>query len=155
LQSRPIEAIAVDLQKITSAKGFDATSDKLQQIAELMRERANFVHEILEQSLFFFEAPTHYDEAFAKKRWKEDTPGILLKLADILETSETFSAEYLHEVVHKFMEDNGIGAGKLMPGLRLALVGSGMGPDLSQIMAILGKTESLKRIRKAAGIAME
>jgi glutamyl/glutaminyl-tRNA synthetase len=33
-----------------------------------------------------------------------------------------------------------------MPGLRLALVGSGMGPDLSQIMAILGKEESLRRI---------
>jgi glutamyl-tRNA synthetase len=154
LQSMPIEAIAAELQKIASAKGLDATSDKLKPIAEMMRERANFVHEILEQSMFFFEAPTHYDEAFAKKRWKENTPGILLKLADILESTEQFSTEYLHDVVHKFMEDNGIGAGKLMPGLRLALVGSGMGPDLSQIMAILGKTESLERIRKAAGMAI-
>jgi glutamyl-tRNA synthetase len=155
LQNRPIEAIAADLQKITSEKSLDTNTDKLQQIAELMRERANFVHEILEQSMFFFEAPAQYDEAFAKKRWKEDTPGILLKLADILETAEPFSAEYLHDLVHKFMEDNGIGAGKLMPGLRLALVGSGMGPDLSQIMTILGKTESLKRIRKATGISFE
>lgn len=149
LQVKPIEVIVANMQKIAAKKGLDAGIEKLQQIAALMRERANFVHEILEQSHFFFEAPNQYDKAFAKKRWKEDTPDILLNLQKILESVEPFSAEAIHDAIHKFMEANGIGAGKLMPGLRLALVGSGTGPDLSQIMAILGKEESMERIIKA------
>jgi len=150
LQNQPPETLALKMQEMASQQSLETSLEKLEKIATLMRERANFVHEIMEQSKFFFIAPTQYDEAFAKKRWKEDTPGILLNLTKILESVDPFSAESIHDAVHKFMEDNAVGAGKLMPGLRLALVGSGMGPDLSYIMAILGKEESLERILKTA-----
>ncbi|MBW6499385.1 MAG: glutamate--tRNA ligase [Bacteroidales bacterium] len=150
LQSQPVEIVAEQMQEMARQQGQENTLEKLQKIATLMRERANFVYEILEQSQFFFEAPTHYDEGFAKKRWKEDTPEILKKLADVLEEVEPFDTESIHQVTHQFMEENQVGAGKLMPGLRLALVGSGMGPDLSTIMEILGREESLQRIRHAA-----
>ncbi len=150
LQSQPLQTITERMQVIANQKGIHTNPDKLPKIAALMRERANFVHEIMEQSAFFFEPPSQYDEAFAKKRWKEDTPGILMSLAELLESAEPFTSENIHALIQKFMEDNGIGAGKLMPGLRLALVGSGMGPDLSAIMEILGRGESLERIKRAA-----
>ena len=149
LQNQPPASIAIKMQEIASQQGLETSLERLEKIATLMRERANFVHEIIGQSMFFFEAPEHYDLDFAKKRWKEDTPDILLSLIKILESVETFSAEAIHEAIHKFMENHGIGAGKLMPGLRLALVGSGVGPDLSHIMAIMGKEESLRRISNA------
>jgi len=150
LQCQPLEILAGIMQEYASQKGQETTLEKLQKIAALMRERANFVHEITDQSQFFFTAPKQYDEAFAKKRWKEDTPEILKKLANVLEKTEPFATDTIHQAIHQFMEENGVGAGKLMPGLRLALVGSGVGPDLSAIMDILGREESLKRIRDAA-----
>lgn len=150
LLQQPLEALGADLKKIAQAKGIDASEERLARIAGLMRERVNFTSELFEQAGFFFNAPTGYDEAFAKKRWKEDTPEILQNLANLLEGLEPFTAEAIHQAIHSYMEENGIGAGKLMPGLRLSLVGSGMGPDLPEIISILGKEETLLRIRKAA-----
>ncbi len=123
--------------------------EKVIRITEMIKERVNFVHEMWEQAAFFFEAPTTYDEKFAKKRWRSDTPENLLLIADRLENLEVFSIDNIENTLHAYMEESGKGAGKIMPGLRLALVGAGIGPDLKEIMEILGKEEVVKRIRKA------
>jgi glutamyl-tRNA synthetase len=149
LISRSIEEVAQDFQKVLEAKGIKAEPGKLLKITELMRERVNFIPELLTQASFFFVAPEDYDENFARKKWTPETPGHLLRLSENLNLTEPFSSEEIHGAVHQFMEVTGIPAGKLMPGLRLALVGSGTGPDLSQIMAILGKEETLNRIKRA------
>lgn len=150
LISRPIEEIVHDFQKVLEAKGIKTEPGKLLKITELMRERVNFIPELLTQAGFFFEAPRDYDENFVRKKWTPETPGHLLRLAEKLNLTEPFSPEEIHDAVHQFIETTGIPAGKLMPGLRLALVGSGTGPDLSQIMSILGKQETLNRIKRAA-----
>jgi len=149
LISEPIEEVTQDFQKVLEAKGIKTEPGNLLKITELMRERVNFVPELLTQAGFFFEAPEDYDENFARKKWTPETPGYLLKLSEKLNLIEPFSSEEIHGAVHQFMETTGISAGKLMPGLRLALVGSGTGPELSQIMAILGKEETLIRIKRA------
>ncbi|MDR0437042.1 MAG: glutamate--tRNA ligase [Bacteroidales bacterium] len=121
----------------------------LETIVNLVKERVNFVHEIWSQSHFFFIAPTSYDEAVVKKRWTPEMPAILENFAKILENETNFSSENLEQVIANFIKSNNYNMGQVMNCLRLCLVGAAMGPHLNDIMAIIGKEETLQRIRTA------
>ena len=122
--------------------------EKLLRIIHLMKERATFPKDIYENGKFFFEAPTSYDEKASKKAWNDETSAVLDEFASTLETAE-FNAENLKKAVHDFAENKGLGMGKVMMPLRLALVGELKGPDVPDILEILGKEESISRIYNA------
>lgn len=141
--------IASRFHEILKQKGFEKDPGTIEKIIYMVKDRVNFVHEIWDQASFFFEAPDQYDEKIVKKKWKEDTPEILSQAISVLEATENFTAPILDEALHQYMEKNEVGAGKLMTTLRIALVGAGKGPDLKEIMEVLGKEEVIRRIRKA------
>jgi glutamyl-tRNA synthetase len=143
--------LAEDLVKIVREKGFDAGTEKLARICSLVKERTAFVHEIWEQASFFFERPRSYDEKVVKKKWNESTPGLLQNIAGLLEETDPFEAGNLETEIKSYLEKVGIGTGTAMIPLRLALVGESRGPDLFSIMELLGREESIARIRLAAG----
>ncbi len=149
LIAQPLSVIADLLQKELGNRSIDVEAKKAIKIAELMRGRVNFVSEMADQATFFFTTPSEYDETFVRKKWTPETPGLLLGITLRLSVLLPFNAENINNAMHKYMEEQNIPAGKLLPGLRLALVGNGTGPDLSQIMEILGKEESISRIKKA------
>lgn len=130
-------------------KGIHQPIEKVEKVVAMVKDRVNFVHEIWDQASFFFVAPESYDEKTVQKKWKEDTPAILLKLVDALQATDIFDVPSLEKTLHHFMEANEVGAGKLMIALRLSLVGEGKGPDLKEIMAFLGKEECIARIQNA------
>jgi len=70
------------------------------------------------------------------------------KFASQLETFD-FEPETLKNAIHTFAEENAVGMGKIMMPLRLALVGELKGPDVPDILAVLGKDESVARINSA------
>jgi len=149
LLKKDTQQIASQFVDIIQEKGFDKDAATLERIVGMVKDRVNFVHEIWDQASFFFEAPDQYDEKIVKKKWKADTPEILNQLIPVLEEIENFTAPKLDEALHNYMEKNEVGAGKLMTALRIAMVGAGKGPDLKEIMEILGKEEVISRIRKA------
>ncbi len=149
LQDKEVGEIASQLTKELKERGIAVEFAKLETIVGLMRERVNFERDIIETSGFFFQAPEAYDLDFASKRWKEDTPQTLADYCAVLELVDPFESCSINLATQHYMAEKNVGAGKLMPALRLALVGSGSGPDISQIMGVLGKNETLLRIRKA------
>ncbi|WBV50807.1 glutamate--tRNA ligase [Chryseobacterium gambrini] len=124
------------------------SDDKLLKVIKLMKERATFPKDIYENGKFFFEAPTSYDEKASKKAWNDETSAILGELASNLEGAD-FNAENLKQMVHDFAENKGLGMGKVMMPLRLSLVGELKGPDVPDIMELLGKEETISRINNA------
>lgn len=124
------------------------SDDKLLKVIKLMKERATFPKDIYENGKFFFEAPTSYDEKASKKAWNDETSAILGELASNLEGAD-FNAENLKQAVHDFAENKGLGMGKVMMPLRLSLVGELKGPDVPDIMELLGKEETISRINNA------
>ncbi len=149
LQQKDPEDIAALFIEQLKKHGHQASGKKLARIISLVRDRVNFVDEIWDQAAFFFEPPESYDEKFAKKKWKANTPGILLQLIDKLQVTEPFESDHIDKTLNAFMEDNEIGAGQVMPALRLALVGAGRGPEVKEIMSVLGKEEVIRRIQRA------
>ena len=123
--------------------------EKLLKIISLMKERATFIKDIYRDGKFFFEAPVTYDEKASKKAWNDETGILMNDLADVLQTIENFEAEILRKAIHDFAETKELGMGKVMMPLRLALVGELKGPDVPDILEILGSEESVSRIKNA------
>jgi glutamyl-tRNA synthetase len=62
---------------------------------------------------------------------------------------EPFEAVPLHDALHALAAEKGVGLGKLMQPLRLALTGKTFGPDLFEFMARIGKAEAVARLERA------
>ncbi len=65
---------------LAKEKGYDVDLNYLSEVSRLMKERASFLPEIVENGSYLFEAPTEYDENTARKKWKEDTPEVMENL---------------------------------------------------------------------------
>jgi glutamyl-tRNA synthetase len=141
--------IAEIFMNVVKEHGVDTTLEHLEEIVSLMKGRVNFVHELWDASSFYFEAPVEYDEKTAKKRWKEDSAQKMTELADLLESLDDFSIENQDKVVHEWIEAKGYGMGEIMNAFRLALVGEGKGPQMFHISGLIGKEETLSRLRRA------
>lgn len=133
-------------QKILKEKGIEPYNTKDLRIIELLKERVNFIQEIWKIGSFFWIAPSSYEEKNYKKVIKGETATILSQLYTGLQ-SVSFSERELHNYIHDYVEKSGLGFGKVMQPLRLALVGELKGPDIPIIMEILEKKESLQRIK--------
>jgi len=84
-----------------------------------------------------------------KKGWKEGTAERLSKVIDLIDGQDSFTVESLEVVIKGWATKNEIGLGQVMNPLRLALVGAPKGPGVFDIMEVLGKEESIRRIQKA------
>ncbi|NHN25574.1 glutamate--tRNA ligase [Flavobacterium jejuense] len=147
LQKQNDEHLA-ELFKIELDKKEISTSLDLTKIVSLVKERANFVTELYDLSDYFFEAPTSYDEK-SSKNWKEETPELMQKVIEELNKIEDFISTNIETVLKEWMTINEIGMGKVMQPLRLSLVGALKGPHLFDIIEMIGKEETVKRIEKA------
>lgn len=125
------------------------TDEYLLQVIEAMKERVSFVKEYLTKSPYFFEPPTEYDETVLKKRWKEDSPELLKKLRDNFAELTNPAKEDFENALHKTAEQMHVGNGKLIHPLRVSVSGMGEGPGVYDIVVVIGKDETLKRIDQA------
>mgnify|MGYP000560215361 FL=1 len=140
--------IAEQFESIVANKATGTYSNEyITKAVSLVKERAVFVNDLWDLSNFFFEAPTEYDTKAFKKAIKEDTPALMQELISLIEGIEDFSTENTQTVVKAWITAKEIGFGKVMQPLRLSLVGAMKGPDVFDIMILLGKEESIKRIQ--------
>ena len=146
LQMKPNGELATLFQKDLTERGVTAPIATVEKVVGLIKERASFVSDFWELSKFFFEAPTQYDEKAIKKQWKEQTPTIVKEVADVLQNTANFTSIALEEAVKQYMETKGLGFGQVMPPLRLALVGELKGPHIFDIIEVIGKEETLRRL---------
>ncbi len=149
LQKVPLHDLANHFEQELDKRQVKAGREKILKVVDLLRERVSFVHELWDEAAFLFQRPESYDSKFAAKRWKDDAGAILTALTDKLVSTDPFDPPALEKSLREFMDEQGVGAGKIMPILRLALVGAGKGPDVKEIMALLGKEEVADRISLA------
>ncbi|MCS7473162.1 glutamate--tRNA ligase [Myroides odoratimimus] len=137
--------LAKAYQVILKDNGIEATDAYVEKVVGLIKERATFVADFYELSDFFFVKPTEYD-AKALKNWKEDTSDIMTQVSEVIKGIETFEAKNIESIVKDWINEQGIGMGKVMQPLRLSLVGAVKGPDLFDIIEMIGKEETIERI---------
>ena len=149
LRSKSKEDLSQDLQIILKENGVEAEDSFVATVCEQLKERSTFVKDMWEEGIYYFAAPTTYDEKTIRKKWKEDTPKYMLELKDRLSELSDFSSESIEIEFKKYLEENELGMGKLLPAFRVSLTGLGMGPSLFDIASLLGKEETIKRMETA------
>ena len=126
-----------------------SSPDVVAKVIGLTKDRVNFVSELWEQVNFFFVAPTEYDEKSLKKRWKEDSPKHMTEMLTLLESHEDWSAEGLDNLIMPWIAEKEYGVGIVMNAFRICLVGAARGPHIWNITDVLGKEETIARVKTA------
>ncbi|AKA34962.1 glutamate--tRNA ligase [Flagellimonas lutaonensis] len=121
----------------------------VEKVVSLIKERADFVQDFWKLGDYFFVAPESYNEKAVKKQWKEGTPDIIKQVGEVLNGIGDFSSDNIEKQVKDWIAGQELAFGKVMPPLRLVIVGDMKGPHLFDIMALLGKEECLRRIEHA------
>lgn len=137
-----------------SAVSFD--EDKLKKIAAMVKTRIEVFPDIEELVDFFRELPEYDPAMYTHKKMKttaESSLEVLTEVLPLLESWEDYSNDGLYGMLTKYVEEKGCKNGYVMWPLRTAVSGRQMTPaGATEIMEVLGREESLKRIRK--GIAL-
>ena len=149
LQLRSNEELAEQFMPYLEAKGLSGDKTTVAKVIGLTKDRVNFVSELWEQVNFFFVAPTEYDEKSLKKRWKEDSPKHMTEMLALLEAHDDWSAEGLDNLIMPWIAEKEYGVGIVMNAFRICLVGAARGPHIWNITDVLGKEETLSRVRTA------
>ncbi len=122
-------------------------------IAAMIKTRIEVFSDIKEH-IDFFEAAPEYESAMyihkKMKTTKESSISVLKEILPLLEAQEDYGNDALYEAVCEFVKQKGYKNGYVLWPIRTAVSGKQMTPGgATEIMEVLGKEESLKRIKKA------
>lgn len=150
MRARSNESLVENLKSDLDAAGIQSPGDAyLTRVVELMKDRVSNVSELLPLGRYYFEAPATYDEKSVAKAWKGDAIELVVEYKNAIGQTDDFSAANLKGILSSIVESRGLGFGKLMLPVRLAVTGMGFGPDLFETLELLGKKETLSRIEAA------
>jgi glutamyl-tRNA synthetase len=143
---------------ILPALGGDSeiSAAKLARVTALMPElkkRAKDTPELTEKAKFLVMDRPIEMVPKAAKLLKEDAPALLGKILNQLKTLENWSSETLENCVKEFAETENLKLRSIAQPLRAALTGSNASPGIFDVLAVLGREESLGRIEDAAAKA--
>ena len=124
----------------------------LRKIAEMVRTRIEVFPDIAGMVDFFNELPEYDVSMYTHKKMKtnaENSKKILTDVLPILEAQETWTNDALFEALKAYTAEAGLKTGTVMWPVRTALSGKAQTPaGATEILEVLGKEESLRRIRK-------
>ena len=128
----------------------------LKKIAAMVKTRIEVFPDIAAQVDFFEALPEYDPEMFVHKKMKttkETSLETLKEVLPLLEAQEDYSNDALYETLAGYVAEKGVKTGFVLWPIRTAVSGKQMTPaGATEIMEVLGKEESLERIRK--GIAL-
>jgi len=117
-------------------------------LVDLVKVRARTVEDGARQMRPFVSDELEFDQKAVAKHWTknpEDTRVRLELLRDVLATSD-WTEEALEKGLRELAEERGVGAGKLIHPLRVALTGQGSSPGIFEVLVLLGRQRSLLRV---------
>ncbi|MBR3232120.1 MAG: glutamate--tRNA ligase, partial [Lachnospiraceae bacterium] len=122
-------------------------------LAELAKSRIETFNDIPELLGFFEEVPEYDISLYTHKKMKttpEISLDVLKKVLPVLENTEDYTNDALYALLVDFAKENGLKNGQVMWPVRTAVSGKAQTPGgATQLMELLGKEESIARIRRA------
>ena len=143
LRNKSDETLASILSDMSSK---DIPQNQLEKICSLMKERATFIQDILQEGQYLIEAPAEYDMKQVSKKWKANTNEIITEWKNVLGRIDSFDSATIESEFKSYLEKNELGFGAVLLPFRILVTGVSAGPGMFDIAAFLGKEEVIKRI---------
>ncbi len=150
LRNKSDQELASYIIEDAGKDGIELNQEVAEKAAALVKGRVTFPADLWKESKFLFVPLTGFDMDVAAKKWNADAVKVLTHYSKtIADFTGTFDAETAKAMLGASAEAEEIKLGKVMQAVRLAVTGSGAGPDLMEVFAILGTQEVSKRIQFA------
>ncbi len=143
------EELLAFVRPLAEERKYVASDEYLLTVIRAMQERVRTLPDFVDFASYFFVPPTEYEEKYKSKHWNAEAKARLTEILPRFEAAEKWNHDSLEAIVRTFAEEKGLNAGKLIHPIRLAVTGRGMGPGLFELLAVIGKAESLRRIEHA------
>lgn len=144
------ERLAQYLKPQLAALGVAVNDDrKLAAVAKAQQERAKTLKEMAQNSVFFFNELSGYDEKAAKKNLTAESVGPLNTVRDKLSAISEWTAASIHDAVNQAAGELGIGLGKVAQPIRVAVSGTSVSPPIDVTLEVLGRETTLARLSAA------
>ena len=142
-----------DLAKITEellhANEIDPARYNVEAFCRLMKDRVSYYPDLVSQGNWYFGNVESYDLKAIRKKWDSDLAIHFSAIAEKLETLTDWNGVGIQDAIKGYIQENALKFGAILPVLRLMLSGSMQGPDVFEMIALLGKEQAVTRIHSA------
>ena len=152
---RELRARAVDggLSLSKTHPTLETSGDRLTQILDLVKSRPRTIPALAGQVSPFFAETIDYESSAVDRFWTEpkEASNALRDLGSVFDQLDEWSLESLETVTRALAERLGVGAGRLINPLRVALMGQGVSPGIFEVVLAMGRDRVKERIVAATG----
>ncbi|HTY77106.1 MAG TPA: glutamate--tRNA ligase [Candidatus Bathyarchaeia archaeon] len=152
IKATPPARLAALLPPFLERAGYPAATmeaTRLEKIAQTLQERSHTLVEMAEQAVFYFRAPAAYDPQATARFWGPEAPARYAALIKRHQVQEAFDPESLEALYRGLAAEMSLKLVDLAQLTRLALTGKAASPPIFQVAAILGKPETIDRLKSA------
>ncbi len=143
------ERLAGLLLPFLAERGVDTShGPSLASVVQTLQERSRTMVEMAEGALFYYRSTFDYDPQAAEKFLKQDVAPLFETVLDRLGKLDDFSPTGIEAALKGICEEKGIKFGQLGPPVRLALCGGTTSPSIFEVIQVLGREETLRRIAR-------
>jgi glutamyl-tRNA synthetase len=148
------ERVAHYLKPHLEALGVHVADErKLAAVAKAQQERAKTLKEMAQNSVFFFNELSGYDEKAAKKNLTADSVAPLTTIREKLAALASWTAPAIHDAVNQAAAELAVGMGKVAQPIRVAVSGTSVSPPIDVTLEVLGRETTLSRLAAAVAYA--
>jgi glutamyl-tRNA synthetase len=152
IKSTPAEELAKYLEPClikakVLKKDHGLSWQEIARVVPCLNERSKTLLEMAEKSTFFFKERVEFDEKASTKFLTDETKPLIKKIITRLSELEDYSVENIESLFKKIVEEEGMKLGKLAQPVRVALTGTTVSPGIYDVILLLGKEETLKRLK--------
>jgi glutamyl-tRNA synthetase len=145
-----VSGLRFEVKNLLIEKGIrDINDPVLNKVVELVKDRCTLLTDFYDQSYFFFKSPEKWDVDAVKPKWNEDKKNYFDLLISKFENVQIWESVNLENEFKLLATEKNIKPGELQLPLRIMLVGGKFGPPVFNIAELLGKEETIARIKNA------
>jgi glutamyl-tRNA synthetase len=147
----PRVTAALVAAELTTSEHLAQRTDWYHALVDLLKVRARTIDDIVRQAFPYFRETVEYDPSAVASAWKDRTAAhaLLTATREALADAPAWDAATLEGRLRSLADAKGVGAGKIFQPLRVALTGSAASPGIFDVLVLLGRDKSLRRIDAA------
>jgi glutamyl-tRNA synthetase len=150
IKKLPVTGLKFKVKSLFEEKGITINDErKFEKVLELVKDRCILLTDFYQQASFFFKAPQTLDIASVKPKWNEDKAMFFDILSEKLTVLEEWNTADIEAIFKQTAAEKNIKMGELQLPFRIMLVGEKFGPTVFDIAVLIGKEETIERIRFA------
>jgi len=151
LKAKPPSRLVEEVIPFIAAKGYPVPQDKawLEKMVATLQERAKTLVELVDTAHYYLAEEIIFDEKAAKKFLTRESAAPIASLMQKLSALGDFTEAAIERAFTQTLEEHGLQMGALAQPVRVALTGGTVSPGIHDVIAVLGKERTIRRLQSA------